>query len=73
MYYKVWDHNALRRGFFKEFADDVNAKIAEGVDESRHEIAKQLIVNGKLSDEEIASCSGLSVEDVVVLRCQLEK
>lgn len=73
MYYKVWDHNALRRGFFKEFADDVNAKIAEGVDESRHEIAKQLIVNGKLSDEEIASCSGLSVEDVVVLRSQLEK
>ena len=73
MYHKVWDHNALRRGFFKEFADDVNAKIAEGVDESRHEIAKQLIVNGKLSDEEIASCSGLSVEDVVVLHCQLEK
>lgn len=73
MYYKVWDHNALRRGFFKEVADDVNAKIAEGVDESRHEIAKQLIVDGKLSDEEIASCSGLSVEDVVVLRSQLEK
>lgn len=69
MYHKVWDHNALRRGFFKEFADDVNAKI----DERAREIAKRLIANGKLSDEEIATCSGLSVEDVVVLRSQLEK
>ena len=73
MYHKVWDHNALRRGFFKEFADDVNAKVAEGVDESRREIAKRMIANGKLSDEEIATCSGLSVEDIVVLRSQLEK
>lgn len=69
MYHKVWDHNALRRGFFKEFADDVNAKI----DERAREIAKRLIANGKLSDEEIATCSGLSVEDIVVLRSQLEK
>ena len=73
MYHKVWDHNALRRGFFKEFADDVNAKVAEGVDESRREIAKRMITAGKLSDEEIAEYSGLSVEDIVVLRSQLEK
>ena len=29
MYHKVWDHNALRKGFFKEFADDINAKIED--------------------------------------------
>ena len=34
--------------------------------------AKRLIANGKLSDEEIAECSGLSIEDVVVLRSQVE-
>lgn len=34
--------------------------------------AKRLIANGKLSDEEIAECSGLSIEDVVVLRSQAE-
>ena len=67
MYHKVWDHNALRRGFFKEFADDVNAKI----DENRREIAKRMIANGKLLDEDIAECSGLSIEDVVVLRSQM--
>ena len=69
MYHKVWDHNALRRGFFKEFADDVNAKI----DESRREIAKRMIVDGKLTDEDIAAYSGLSIEDIVVLRSQAEK
>ena len=68
MYHKVWDHNALKDSFFEEFADDVNAKVAEGVDESRREIAKRMIANGKLSDEEISACSGLSIEDVVVLR-----
>lgn len=51
MYHKVWDHNALRRGFFKEFATEINAKIDERA-------------------REIANCSGLSIEEVVVLRSQ---
>jgi len=67
MYHKVWDHNALRDGFFKEFADDVNAKI----EERTREIAKKMAADGKLSDEDIASYSGLSIEDVVVLRSQV--
>lgn len=67
MYHKVWDHNALRDGFFEEFADDVNAKI----DERAREIAKRLVANGKLPNEDIAECSGLSIEDVVVLRSQM--
>ena len=73
MFHEEWDHNALRDGFFEEFADDVNAKIAEHVEERAREIAKRMIVNGKMSDEEISSCSGLALEDIVVLRSQLEK
>ena len=68
MFHAEWDHNALRRSFFEEFADDVNAKVAEGISDNKREIAKRMIANGKLSDKEIAECSGLSIEDVVVLR-----
>ncbi len=67
MHHDRWDHNVLRRGFFKEFADDINAKL----DERSREIAQRLIANGKLPDEDIAECSGISVEDVVVLRSQM--
>lgn len=67
MYHKVWDHNAMRRGIFKEFADDINAKIDGRV----REIAKRMIKAGD-SDEKIASITDLPLEDVVVLRSQLE-
>ena len=72
MFHAEWDHNALRRSFFEEFTDDVNAKVAEGISDNKREIAKRMIANGKLSDKEIAECSGLSIEDVVVLRSQAE-
>lgn len=72
VFHEKWDHNVLRRSFFEEFADDVNAKVEEGVSDNRREIAKRLIANGKLSNEDIAECSGLSIEDVVVLRSQAE-
>ena len=71
MYHKVWDHNALRDGFFKEFADDVNAKIEERVLDRNREIAKKMIRLGD-SDEKIVAVTDLSLEDVVVLRSQLE-
>lgn len=67
MYHKVWDHNAMRRGIFKEFADDINAKIDGRV----REIAKKMIKAGD-SDEKIVAITELSLEDVVVLRSQLE-
>jgi predicted transposase/invertase (TIGR01784 family) len=67
MYHKVWDHNALRKGFFKEFAGDINAKIDGRV----REIATNLIKLGD-SDEKISAATGLSLEDIVVLRSQLE-
>jgi predicted transposase/invertase (TIGR01784 family) len=67
MYHKIWDHNALRKGFFKEFAEDINAKI----EDRTREIAKNLIKLG-VSDEKVVAATGLSLEDVVVLRSQLE-
>ena len=67
-YHKVWDHNALRDGFFEEFADDVNAKV----EDRAREIAKRMLAGGKLTDEEIAAYSGLSIEDVIVLRSQAD-
>ena len=71
MYHKVWDHNAMRRGIFKEFADDINAKVAEGVSKNKCVIAKNLIKLGD-SDEKIVAATGLSLEEVVVLRNQLK-
>ena len=67
MYHKEWDHNAMVPGIFEDFATEINAKI----DERAREIAKKLIVIGKLTDEEIVSASGLSLEDIAVLRSQL--
>ena len=68
VFHEKWDHNVLRRSFFEEFADDVNAKV-EG---RAREIAKRMLAGGKLTDEEIAAYSGLSVEDVIVLRSQAD-
>ncbi len=71
MYHKVWDHNALRRGFFKEFADDVNAKIEERISDRNRKIAKRMFLDNLLSYGKIAEYSGLSVEDVFVLCSQM--
>ena len=68
VFHEKWDHNVLRRSFFEEFADDVNAKV----EDRAREIAKRMIADGKLTDEDIAAYSGLSIEDVVVLRSQAE-
>jgi hypothetical protein len=67
MYHEKWYHNALVEGIFVEFADEIDAMIKEHV----CEIAKKLIKFGD-SDEKIAAATGLSLEDVVVFRSQLE-
>lgn len=72
MFHAEWDHNALKDSFFEEFADDVNAKVAEGVSDNKREIAKRMIADGRLSDKDIAAYSGLSIEEIVVLRSQAE-
>jgi predicted transposase/invertase (TIGR01784 family) len=71
MHHEKWDHNVMVPGIFKEFATEINAKIEERISDRNHEIAKKMVAAGKLSDTEIADYSGLSVEDVVVLRSQM--
>ena len=71
MHHEKWDHNVMVPGIFKEFATEINAKIEERISDRNREIAKKMVAAGKLSDTEIADYSGLSVEDVVVLRSQM--
>lgn len=71
MHHEKWDHNVMVPGIFKEFATEINAKIEERISDRNLEIAKKMVAAGKLSDTEIADYSGLSVEDVVVLRSQM--
>ena len=71
MHHEKWDHNVMVPGIFKEFATEINAKIEERISDRNREIAKKMVAAGMLSDAEIADYSGLSVEDVVVLRSQM--
>ena len=77
MHHDRWDHIVMVPGIFKEFAAEINAEIAKNVSKSlserNREIAKRLLANGKMSDEEIASCSDLTLEDIEILRNQLKQ
>ena len=66
VFHEKWDHNVLRRSFFEEFADDVNAKIAEGVSNRNREIAKKLKARHRPIDE-IVEDTGLTREEVEAL------
>ena len=66
MYHERWDHNVLKRGFFKEFADDINAKIAENVSDTKREIAKKMKAKNRPVDE-IAEITGLTEDEVNAL------
>ena len=63
MYHKEWDHNAMVDGIFEEFADEINAKVAEGVLDSKREMAKAMREQG-IPDSTIAVISGLSEEEI---------
>ena len=66
---KIEDELLLREvGDMTDIKYEKESSYLDGV----RDTAKRLIANGKLSDEEIAECSGLSIEDVVVLRRQAE-
>ena len=62
MHHDRWDHNVLRRGFFEEFADEINAKIDERV----LEIAKKMKARNR-PIEEIVEDMGLTEEEVKAL------
>ena len=70
MYHKEWDHNAMVDGIFEDFADEINAKIAENVAKSRsertREIAKKLNARNRPIDE-IVEDTGLTKEEVKAL------
>ena len=70
MHHDRWDHNVLRRGFFEEFADEINAEIAKNVSKSvserNREIAKKMKAKNK-PVEEIIEFTGLTEEEVKAL------
>lgn len=70
MHHDRWDHNVLRRGFFKEFADEINAEIAKNVSKSvsdtKREFAKKMKAKNK-PVEEIIEFTGLTEEEVKAL------
>jgi predicted transposase/invertase (TIGR01784 family) len=66
MYHEKWDHNVMVDGIFEEFADEINAKVAERVSESKREMAKAMLAD-KVPVEKIAAYSGLSVEEIAKL------
>ena len=70
MHHDRWDHNVLRRGFFEEFADEINAEIAKNVSKSvserNREIAKKMKARNR-PIEEIVEDTGLTEEDVKAL------
>ncbi len=66
MYHEKWDHNVMVDGIFEEFADEINAKVAESVSESKREMAKAMLADN-VPVEKIAAYSGLSVEEIARL------
>ena len=66
MFHEKWDHNVLKDSFFEEFADEINAKVAESVSEKTREMAKAMREQG-VADSIIAKVSGLSIEEIARL------
>lgn len=66
---KIEDELLLREvGDMTDIKYEKESSYLDGI----RDTAKRMIADGKLSNEEIASYSGLSIEDVVVLRSQAE-
>ena len=66
MYHKEWDDTAMVEAFIEDHADLINAKVAEGVSESKREMAKAMRDYGD-PVEKIAAISGLSIEEIARL------
>ena len=46
----------------------VDEILAQGRQKAKKEVARRMLTNGKLSLEEIAECSGLSIDEVKQLQ-----
>ena len=66
MYHERWDHNVLKKGFFKEFATEINEEIAKKVSERNREFAKKMKARNR-PIEEIVEDTGLTEEEVKAL------
>ena len=66
VYHKEWDHNAMVDGIFEEFADEINAKVAESVSERELEIARKMKAKN-MPVEEIVEFTGIPAEQVETL------
>ncbi len=70
VYHKEWDHNAMVDGIFEDFADEINAKIAENVSKSvsdtKRKIAKKMKAKNRPIDE-IVEITGLTEDEVNAL------
>jgi predicted transposase/invertase (TIGR01784 family) len=66
VYHKEWDHNAMVDGIFEDFADEINAKIAENVSDKTREIARRMKARNRPVDE-IAEDTGLTKKEVMAL------
>ena len=66
VYHKEWDHNAMVDGIFEEFADEINAKVAESVSERELEIARKMKAKNR-PVEEIVEFTGIPAEQVETL------
>jgi hypothetical protein len=63
VYHKEWDHNAMVDGIFEEFADEINAKVAESVSERERKMAREMLADKEPIDK-ISRYTGLSEEDI---------
>ena len=63
MHHEKWDHNVMGAAFLEDYADLVNAKVAEGVLDKIREMAKGLR-DDNVPMEIIVRRTGLSEEDI---------
>ena len=66
MHHDRWDHIVMVPGIFKEFATEINAKIAENVSKNTRDIAKKMKARNR-PIEEIVEDTGLTEEEVKAL------
>ena len=63
MHHERCDHNVMGEAFLEDYADLVNAKVAEGILDSKQEMARDMLAEGD-SVEKVARITHLS-EDIV--------
>lgn len=66
VYHAVFDHNAMREGFFEEFAEEINQKVEEASLAKAKEMAKGMLTK-KIPVADICQISGLSEAEILAL------